>query len=179
MKLLRFDFLKLTMIILSSIVVTVIIGLYIIVDLAHVIDFYVGDIHAQAVGILLGLLGCIVERIGFYLIFVALAVLGVDDCLVEVPQIIVVAIQAGVTDDGCLMWVIIVSCLNDLTCAPWGFSIFTCIQEQQGTGMQMQGISMKILKNLICTANQESVSEFSAEIVPRYLQDAACANFAK
>jgi len=30
--------------------------------------------------------------------------------------------------------------------------------------MTMQGISRKILKNLICAANQESVSEFSAEI---------------
>lgn len=28
-------------------------------------------------------------------------------------------------------------------------------------------------------ANQESVSEFSAVIMQRYLQDAACANFAK
>lgn len=51
-----------------------------------------------------------------------------------------------------------------LTCAPWGFSIFTCLMEQQGEGMTMQGISRKILKNLICAANQESVSEFSAEI---------------
>lgn len=43
----------------------------------------------------------------------------------------------------------------------------------------MQGITRKILKNLICPANQESVSEFSAVITQRYLQDAACANFAK
>ena len=43
----------------------------------------------------------------------------------------------------------------------------------------MQGISRKITKNLICTANQESVSSFSTEIVQQYLQDAACANFAK
>ena len=70
------------------------------IDLAHVIDLYISDIDAQAVGILFGLLGGIVERFGFYLIFVALAVLGVDDCLVEVSQIIVVAIQGGVTDDG-------------------------------------------------------------------------------
>ena len=43
----------------------------------------------------------------------------------------------------------------------------------------MQGISRKIMKILICTANQESMSSFSAEIVQQYLQDAACANFAK
>ncbi len=43
----------------------------------------------------------------------------------------------------------------------------------------MQGITRKILKNLICLTNQESVSEFSAVIMQRYLQDAACANFAK
>ena len=66
------------------------------------IDFYVGDIHAQAISVLFGLLCGIVERIGFYFIFVALAFLGVDDCLVEVSHIIVVAIQACATDDGCL-----------------------------------------------------------------------------
>ena len=40
-------------------------------------------------------------------------------------------------------------------------------------------ITRKIMKNLICAANQESVSEFSAGIVQWYLQYAACANFAK
>jgi len=68
---------------------------------------------------------------------------------------------------------------KSLTCAPWGFSIFTCIKEQQGEGMEMQGITRKIMKNLICAANQESVSEFSAGIVQWYLQYAACAKFAK
>jgi len=45
--------------------------------------------------------------------------------------------------------------------------------------MEMQGITRKIMKNLICAANQESVSEFSAGIVQWYLQYAACAKFAK
>jgi hypothetical protein len=66
------------------------------------VDLDEGDVNAQAVGILLGFLGGIVETVGFYFIFVALAVLGVDDYLVDVACIVVVGIQAGVGKDGCL-----------------------------------------------------------------------------
>lgn len=75
--------------------------IHIIDDLYHVIDFYVGDVHAQAVGIFLSFLGGIVEAVGFNFIFVALAVLGVDDCLIEI-QIVVVGKQACAVVDGCL-----------------------------------------------------------------------------
>jgi hypothetical protein len=153
-----------------------------------VIDLDISDVCAQAIGILLGFLGGIVERIGFYLIFIALAVLGIDDCLVEI-QIIVVGKQAIAVEDGCL------NCVgHNCTLFKWFnlcplglFDFYVHIGAAGRRHANARNFKENFEKPHFLLAsplppgkeNAESVSKFSAEIVQRYLQDAACANFAK
>lgn len=67
-------------------------------DLSYAIALYEGDVGHEIICEILSLFCGLCERVSFHFVFVAFALLGVDDHLIEITGIVTSAVETTLTE---------------------------------------------------------------------------------